>query len=190
MSKKYYAEYETLIEEAHNFHGGLCAGIILGTRMTMIGLERIGITDPKNADRKNLMVFTEIDRCCADAITALTGCRPGKRTMKVYDYGKMAATFLNLETGKAVRVSTKGRNKEHEKKNSEVPDFSKIPEEDLFFVIDVEVPLKPEDMPGRPLRRVTCDSCGESIMDARDIEQNGETLCRPCSQKINYYTAV
>lgn len=190
MGKKYYAEYETLIEEARNFHGGVCAGIILGTRMTMIGLERIGITDPKNADRKKLMVFVEIDRCCADAITALTGCRPGKRTMKVYDFGKMAATFLNLETGKAARVSTKGRRKQQGAEKGEMPDFSKLPEEDLFFVADVEVPLKPEDMPGRPLRRVTCDSCGESIMDARDVEENGETLCRPCWQKKNYYIAA
>ncbi len=190
MSKKYYADYETLIEEARNFHGGLCAGIILGTRMTMIALDRIGITDPKNSDRKKLIVFVEIDRCCADAITALTGCRPGKRTMKVYDYGKMAATFLNLETGKAVRVSTKGRRKNRPGEETEMPDFSKIPEEDLFFVSDVEVPLNPEDMPGRPLRRVTCAACGESIMDARDVEENGETFCRPCSQKKNYYTAV
>ncbi|MBN1906979.1 MAG: TraR/DksA C4-type zinc finger protein [Deltaproteobacteria bacterium] len=187
MEKRYFADYETCITEAKNLHGGVCAGIVLGTRMTMIGLERIGITDPKNADRKKLMVFVEIDRCCADAITALTGCRPGKRTMKVYDYGKMAATFLNLETGKAVRVSTKGKRKQQGGEGGEMPDFSKIPEEDLFIVKDVNVSLKPEDMPGKPLRRVVCASCGEGIMDARDVEENGETICRPCSQKKNYY---
>lgn len=190
MEKEHYGDYETLIEEAKNFHGGVCAGIILGTRMTMIALKRIGISDPKGADRKKLMVFVEIDRCCADVITALTGCRPGKRTMKVYDYGKMAATFLNLETKKAVRVSTKGKRKQEENAKGEMPDFSKIPEEELFIVKDVEVPLRPEDMPGRPLRRVICNCCGEGIMDARDIGQNGEILCRPCFEKKNYYVAA
>ncbi len=187
MEKKYYQDYETCIAEAKAFHGSVCAGIVLGTRMTMIGLERIGITDPKNADKKKLIVFVEIDRCCADAITALTGCRPGKRTRKVYDFGKMAATFHNLETGKSVRVSTKGRRKDQEKQGSEMPDFSKVPEEDLFIVKDVKVHLKPENMPGRPLRRVICASCGEGIMDARDVEENNETLCMPCSQKKYYY---
>jgi formylmethanofuran dehydrogenase subunit E len=107
MKQYHLGDYETLVAEAGRFHGSICDGIKTGTRMAMSGLERIGIADPRGADRKKLMVFVEIDRCCTDAIMALTGCRPGKRTMKVREYGKMAATFINLETEKAVRVSVK-----------------------------------------------------------------------------------
>lgn len=185
MDRPYFDTYENLVAQAGAFHGGFCAGIGIGTRMTMIGLQRIGITDPKGADRKKLMVFVEIDRCCTDAIMALTGCRPGKRTMKIHDFGKMAATFINLETGRAVRVATK--RKENDAAKDGMPDFATAAAETLFSITDVQVPLRPEDMPGRPLRRVSCDCCGESIMDCREIEGQGRTLCRPCYEKKNYY---
>ena len=93
MEANYFDTYENLVQQAGAFHGDICHGIKIGTRMTMSGLRRIGVSDPKGADRKKLMVFVEIDRCTTDAIMALTGCRPGKRTMKIRDYGKMAATF-------------------------------------------------------------------------------------------------
>jgi formylmethanofuran dehydrogenase subunit E len=187
MSVPSAASYETLVEEAGKFHGDICAGISIGTRMTMSGLERIGITDPKGADRKKLIVFVEIDRCCTDAIMALTGCRPGKRSMKIYDYGKMAATFINLESGKAVRVAMRDSRETSDAKPRELPDFAKASEADLFSITEVTVPLRPEDLPGKPLRRVPCSRCGERIMDGREIEHENESLCRPCFEKRNYY---
>lgn len=102
-------DFETCLKEAQAFHGGACAGIIIGTRMAILGLQKIGITDPKGADKKDLIVYIEMDRCASDAISAVTGCRPRKRTMKIFDHGKMAATFVNLKTGKAVRVRAKNR---------------------------------------------------------------------------------
>jgi len=177
--------YETLLSEAGNFHGDICPGIQIGTRMTMCGLRSIGIDDPKGTDKKKLMVFVEIDRCATDAIMALTGCRPGKRTMKVRDYGKMAATFINLESGKAVRVATAISKKEPG--NNALPDFTKVPDEDLFSITPVEVPLRPEDLPGKPLRRLQCSNCGETVMDGREVEVSGKTLCRPCSEGNRYY---
>jgi formylmethanofuran dehydrogenase subunit E len=146
---EYFGEYETLVAEAGKFHGDICAGIEIGTRMTMTGLKRIGITDPKGADRKNLIVFVEIDRCCTDAIMALTGCRPGKRSMKIRDYGKMAATFINLETGKAVRVAMKKKAQPNEG-NGEKPDFAGASEEELFSIMDVEVPCGPKTFRENP----------------------------------------
>lgn len=175
-------QYATLLAEAGAFHGDVCAGIEIGTRMTMCGLRKVGILDPKGADRKKLMVFVEIDRCATDAIMALTGCRPGKRTMKVLDYGKMAATFVNLETEKAVRVAI-NRKKEEE----DNPDFGTLSEEELFSITEVNVPLRPEDLPGKPLRRCQCTRCGENIMDGREVESQGETLCKPCFERKNYY---
>jgi formylmethanofuran dehydrogenase subunit E len=100
-------DFKKCLENAKAFHGDLCAGITIGTRMSILGLKTIGIDDPKGKNRKGIIVFVETDRCVTDAILVTTGCHPGKRTMKILDYGKMAATFVNLKTGKAVRVNVK-----------------------------------------------------------------------------------
>lgn len=185
MSNLTMENYAALRDEAGAFHGHLCAGIESGTRMSICGLQRIGISDPKGADRKKLLVFVEIDRCATDAIMAMTGCRPGKRNMKIMDYGKMAATFVNLESGKAVRLVSKS------KKNADgtriMPDFETVSDEELFSIMEVNVPLRPEDLPGKPVRSVQCESCGENILDGREIEQGGVTLCKPCFAKESYY---
>src|SRR6195952_4520350 len=98
---------DELLKEAEIAHGHLCAGQILGVRMAMLGCERLGIEEPKGKDRKRLVTFVEIDRCATDAIAVVTGCRLGKRALKFRDWGKMAATFLDLQSGKAVRVAAK-----------------------------------------------------------------------------------
>lgn len=177
--------YARLLEEAGRFHGDVCRGIRIGTRMTMAGLREIGITAPKGADRKDLIVFVEIDRCATDAIMALTGCRPGKRTMKVLDYGKMAATFVNLRTGTAVRVAAR---EDGPDKDADPALLATIPDEALFRLTPVAVPLRPEDLPGRPVRACLCARCGESVLDGREIVSGGETLCRPCFEGRRYYS--
>ncbi|MDR1726966.1 MAG: FmdE family protein [Acidobacteriota bacterium] len=178
--------YEGLLAEAGAFHGDICGGIRIGTRMTMCGLRHLGIGDPRGADKKKLMVFVEIDRCATDAIMALTGCRPGKRSMKVKDYGKMAATFVNLETNRAVRVVPTDANRRPTADGGE-PDLAKMSDEELFRVLDVEVPLPPEDLPGKPVRRAVCARCGEDVLDGREVEAAGETLCHPCFERRDYY---
>ncbi len=182
--KEHENDFPGLLEIAGNFHGDICGGIELGTRMTMRGLTQIGISDPVGEDRKKLIVFVEIDRCATDAIMALTGCRPGKRTMKICDYGKMAATFINLDSGQAVRVAARARNKPG---NGQRVDFSLLSDEELFSVNEVEVDLKPEDLPGLPVRSTSCSSCGESVLDGREIERGESVLCRSCSAGIAYY---
>src|SRR5947208_12921191 len=92
------------LRDAEAAHGHLCAGQVLGVRMAIAGLSRLGIADPRGADRKRLITYVEIDRCATDAIMVVTGCRPGKRALKLLDYGKMAATFCDLTSGRAVRI--------------------------------------------------------------------------------------
>jgi len=183
--------YEDCLKEAAALHGDACMGIQLGTRMTMSALPRIGIHDPKGADRKKLIVFVEIDRCATDAIMAITGCRPGKRSMKVLDYGKMAATFINLETGKAVRVCPNPTMKKlGPQADGTILEVGEIPEEELLWIKEVEVTLRPEDLPGKPLRTCLCGKCGEKIMDGREVEDNGQLICRPCHQQSHYYRVI
>ena len=184
MDNHHIGHYTVLLDEAITFHGHVCGGIESGTRMAICGLQRIGISDPKGVDRKKLMVFVEIDRCATDAIMSVTGCRPGKRTMKIMDYGKMAATFINLESGKAVRVVSKPR------KEGDMPDFSAVADDELFFITEVQVPLRPEDMPGRPVRTAQCDSCGEKILDGRETGHQGKILCKPCLTQSSYFVPL
>src|SRR5919204_1322620 len=95
---------DELLREAEVAHGHLCAGQVLGVRLAMLGLQKLGIEDPHGKDRKRLVTFVEIDRCATDAVGVVTGCRLGKRALKFRDWGKMAATFVDVEAGKGDRV--------------------------------------------------------------------------------------
>lgn len=182
------------LEQAKEFHGDACGGIQMGTRMAIRGMKAIGINDPHGEDRKDLMVIVEIDRCPTDAILAVTGCHPGKRTMKILDLGKMAATFINLKTNRAVRVYAKNRQGDEIKTREMIEnqpmtdDFAVLSDDELFAVTEVKVHLNPEDMPGRPVRSVPCASCGERVLDMKDVEIDGRFYCRPCAEKKSYYT--
>src|SRR2546423_10430960 len=103
---------EQYLREAELAHGHLCAGQVLGRRMALAGLSRLGIRDPRGADRKRLVTYVEIDRCATDAVMVVTGCRLGKRALKFLDWGKMAATFVDLVSGRAIRVSARESSKE------------------------------------------------------------------------------
>jgi formylmethanofuran dehydrogenase subunit E len=182
-------DFETCLSQAAAIHGDVCAGITIGTRMAIAGLRSIGIEDPKGRDRKNIMVFVEVDRCATDAIMAITGCQPGKRTMKIYDYGKMAATFLNLATGKAVRITVREKDREGDPADprARASLYGTIPENDLLDIHEVRPALAPQDMPGPPVSVVKCDVCGERIMDKREVSKEGRTMCRPCFAGARYY---
>jgi formylmethanofuran dehydrogenase subunit E len=176
--------FRALEAEAGAFHGHLCPGISIGVRMTLAGLKAVGIADATGADRKKLIVFTEIDRCASDAIMCLTGCRPGKRSMKVMDYGKMAATFINLETGKAVRLAAVPRDPNEDQSKW---DFGAIPDGKIFSVSEVEVTLSPCDLPGKPVSQALCARCGETVLDGREVQVGNETVCKPCAGGKDYY---
>jgi formylmethanofuran dehydrogenase subunit E len=191
------ADFEALLEGSVKVHGHLCAGQVLGVRMSILGLREIGITDPKGNDRKNVIVFVEMDRCATDAVQSVTGCSLGHRTMKFMDYGKMAVTFVNLRTGKAVRVvageESRDKAKTHfpsieDKYRAQLEAYKVMSVEDLFEVMEVKVALRPEDMPGRPLRRVRCEACGEHVQDMREVYRDGKPLCVSCAEG-GYYEA-
>jgi formylmethanofuran dehydrogenase subunit E len=181
---------EELLERAEKSHGHMCAGQVLGVRMALLGCEKIGITDPRGAERKNLIVYVEIDRCAADAINTVTGCRLGKRTLKYHDYGKLAATFLNLKTGEAIRVVALDSAREaadedfpeiENRYHRQLMAYKVLPDARLFKTERVSVSLPPQDQPGRPLSRVTCEVCEEGINDSREVIKDGRTLCRACA---------
>jgi len=139
-------------------HGHMCPGQVLGIRMAMLGLGSIGIDDPVK-DRKRLLTFVEIDRCATDAVSLVTGCRLGKRSLKFLDYGKVAATFVNVETGRAVRVVARDDSRAKAKamfpaltdsSQAQLEAYKLMENEDLFNLEAVRVKLKPEDLPDAP----------------------------------------
>jgi formylmethanofuran dehydrogenase subunit E len=201
-------DFDTMLREAEVAHGHLCAGQVLGVRMAMLGLSRLGIADPRGADRKRLVTYLEIDRCATDAIGVVTGCRLGKRALKLRDWGKMAATFVDLkpEDGslqRAIRIAARESSKERARelfpeslyphlqgKNAQqMHAYREMPDADLFTEQWVHVPLHPREMPGYKSARIACAACGEGINYDREIILEGRILCRGCADPASrYYT--
>jgi formylmethanofuran dehydrogenase subunit E len=186
------------LRDAEQAHGHLCAGQVLGVRLAMLGLEKLGIEDPRGKDRKRLVTFVEIDRCATDAVAVVTGCRLGKRALKFRDWGKVAATFVDTTTGEGVRIvareSSKGlaraMHPEIESKNQQqMLAYREMPDADLFDVQRVRVELPAEEFPGYKGERVVCESCGEGINFRREVSRDGRVLCRACAGE-RYYQII
>src|SRR4051794_39312174 len=154
--------------------------------MALHGLEQLGLDDPTGRHRKRLVTYVEIDRCATDAIGVVTGCRLGKRALKFRDWGKMAATFCDLENGRAIRVAAKESSKQRakemfpefaDKNQQQMHAYREMPVPDLFTDQWVKVAIGPEDLPGFKGPRITCDECGEGINFSREVIRDGRTLC-------------
>jgi formylmethanofuran dehydrogenase subunit E len=176
------------LELAAQTHGHLCAGQVLGVRLAMLGLRELGIDDPI-AERKRIVTYVEIDRCVTDAVALVAHCRLGKRALKFRDWGKVAATFVDLKTGRAVRIAAKESSKqaaremfpEMAKDAGQQKAYAQLDDEILFDKKWVKVEVQPEDLPGFKGPRVICAECGEGINFKREVTRNGVTLCRSCA---------
>jgi formylmethanofuran dehydrogenase subunit E len=188
-------DFKILLEKGRDFHGEVCPGIIIGTRIAIAGMRELGM-DPFERNR-DLMVYVEIDRCMADAVQAVTGITMGHRTLKYKDYGKFAATFVDLATKKAVRVSAMERPRTDQSSetrgNRSRPDMkdmakklSCVPEEELLIIEEVKVDVQEHDIPGFPKFRAYCEECGDRVLDRREVILNGKTLCRACADGPYY----
>ena len=187
--------FDEYLLDAEQAHGHLCAGQVLGVRLAMFGLKKLGIDDPHVKDRKRLVTFVEIDRCATDAIGVVTGCRMGKRALKFRDWGKMAATFVDVSAGKAIRIaareSSKARARElypeiENKNQQQMHAYREMPDEELFSTEWVKVELPPEEFPGYKGERIVCDECGEGINFRREVRREGKIYCRGCAGEKYY----
>jgi formylmethanofuran dehydrogenase subunit E len=187
--------FDEYLRDAEQAHGHLCAGQVLGVRLAMLGLQKLGIDDPHGKDRKRLVTFVEIDRCATDAVGVVTGCRLGKRALKFRDWGKVAATFVDVANGKAVRIAAKESSKalarrlhpEVESKNEQqMLAYREMSDDDLFATQWVKVDLPPEEFPGYKGERIACEACGEGINFRREVWREGKVLCRSCAGESYY----
>jgi formylmethanofuran dehydrogenase subunit E len=193
--------FDELLAMAEAAHGHLCAGQILGVRMAMLGCQRLGIDEPRGRDRKRLVTFVEIDRCATDAIGVVTGCRLGKRALKFRDWGKMAATFIDLAPqgltqSRAIRIVARESSKElartlhpeiDSKNQQQMLAYREMPDADLFTEEWVRVALPPKEFPGYKSGRLACAQCGEGINYDRFVERDGQRLCRACANPEERY---
>jgi formylmethanofuran dehydrogenase subunit E len=185
------------LEKSSRHHSHLCPRQILGVRLGLLGMKALGFDEPPA--KKRLLVIVESDGCFADGVTAATDCTVGHRTLRVEDYGKTAAVFVDTVTGQAVRVAPAldVRQKAYvyapdEPRHyfAQMQAYQIMPDDEMFTVIEVQLKTTVETILSRPGVRVNCDLCGEEIMNEREIHHEGLTLCRACTGDSYYHLPV
>lgn len=183
--------FNLLLEKSAAAHGHLCPGQVVGVRMAMLGCRLIGLTHPTRRDQiKKLLVYVEMDRCTADAVAHVSGVKLGRRSLKFMDYGIMAATFVNLETDRTFRIISTEESRDlcdiyapelEEKSKKQILAYKRMPDSVLFRVQKVQVQVRDVDLPGPTRLKVTCTRCGQVVRDGRQVDKDGQTLCKPCA---------
>ncbi len=177
------------LNRAVSFHGHLCLGQVLGVHLAERGMEVIRTTDPNE-----IIVYVENDRCIADAIQIITGTRLGRRSMKLVNYGKMAATFINTRTGDAYRVWVSGKvnemigeiSSDMQEREMQYKTVLESCSDDIVSVQRVSVDIPGWEMPGKPQRIVICNRCKEKVMDGKDVLHDDGPLCMACAGNPYY----
>ena len=169
----------------------MCPGQVIGVRMAMLGCELIGLDNPSQLPQiKSLIVYVEIDRCATDAIAFVTGARLGRRSLKFVNNGIMAATFVNLDGGKAFRVRSRETSRDvvasyapgiEDKRMQQLEAYKMMPQDVLFDVQAVKVDVPYNDMPGPTRFKAECAACGVIVRDKKEVSKNGRVLCRICA---------
>jgi formylmethanofuran dehydrogenase subunit E len=186
-----------LLEKSMQDHDHLCPRQILGVRLGLAGIHALGFNEPPI--KKQLLVISETDGCFADGVSAATGCTIGHRTLRVEDYGKVAATFVDTKSGHAIRVAPRLDIREracafeqNEPRHyyAQMQAYQLMPEEEMFAVQEVVLNSAIEQIVSRPGLRINCDVCGEEVMNERETVRNGLTLCRACAEGGYYQSSV
>lgn len=174
-------------------HGRLCPRQVLGVRIGAAGAAALNLEVPRT-DRR-LLVLVETDGCFADAVEVITGCSLGHHTLRLEDVGKIAATFVDVPTGRAIRVAPRAGIRElaaeyapHQPRRyyQQLDGYQAIADEDLLTINEVEVSFDLEALLGRPGVRTNCSVCHEEIVNGREQLVKGLPLCQPCAGNSYY----
>ena len=192
-------DFESLLKNSAAAHGHLCPGQVVGVRMAMLGCRLIGLDEPTRHDQiKKLIVYVEMDRCTADAVANVTGVKLGRRSLKFVDYGIMAATFVNLDTGEAFRVISTEEARSLapsyapeivQKYPQQLEAYKRMPDCVLFRVQRVRIAVPDEDLPGPTRYKTTCSRCGQVVRDRREVIKDGRIFCKPCLDDVYFSDA-
>lgn len=192
-------KFAELLASSAEAHGHLCPGQAVGVRMALLGLKLLGWDVPLTLERlKKLLVYVEMDRCAADSVAHVTGVKLGRRSLKFKDYGIMAGTFVNLETGEAYRVLSTEESRDlaplyapevEGKYSQQLEAYKRMPDSVLFKVFEVEVEISEYDLPGPTRKKATCTRCYQVVRDNREVMVDGEPLCLICAGRAYFRDA-
>ena len=184
-------DFETLLKGSATAHGHLCPGQVIGVRMAMLGCRLIGLDNPSAMPQiKKIIVYVEMDRCATDAIGYVTGVRLGRRSLKFIDNGIMAATFVNLETGRAFRIVSTETSRDlacrmmpeiDDLRQQQLEAYKAMDDSQLFTITEVKVNVPASDMPGPTQFKAVCQRCGIVVRDKKEVFKNNMILCRNCA---------
>jgi formylmethanofuran dehydrogenase subunit E len=185
-----------LLAETAALHPYLCPRQVLGVRIGMLAGKRLKLDLPQ-AD-KRMFTIVETDGCFSDGVAVATGCRVGRRTLRVEDYGKVAATFVDTSTSCALRISPRREARQlaleyapeaRDKWEAMLLGYQRMPDEVLFCTAPVTLTLAFDRIISRPELRAICEECGEEIMNGREVTLGGRGLCASCAGN-SYYTRL
>ena len=190
------AALKEMLARTAAMHKHLCPRQVLGVRMGLVAAGLFPFELPQK--NKRLLAFVETDGCFADGVSAATGCTLGHRTMRLVDYGKVAVTFADTETGRAVRLSTLATVRKlaaasapeaANRWQAQLAAYQTLPAGQMFRVREVRLNLDLAAVVGAPRPRLACAACGEEILNQRAVEKDGRTLCMSCAGE-SYWSAA
>ena len=184
---------ESLLAKSAEKHHHLCPREILGVRMGLVAGKALGMDVPRHD--KKMLVLVETDGCFISGVEASSGCSVNRRTMRVIDLGRIAATFIHIKSGQAVRVAPRLDIRERAKLYA--PDtrrryfamlkgYQRMPDDELLSVQPIELTVSVKELLSRPGIRVNCQLCGEEVINERELIRDGVTLCRACAGDAYY----
>lgn len=184
------------LEALKPLHDHICPRQVLGTRIGLYAASLLDIALPQTD--KRVFCFVETDGCFVDGITVSTGCSLGHRTMRLMDYGKVAATFVDTRNQRGFRIWPQPTARETAKCyapnaadswHAQLDGYQVMPTCELLCAQAIELTISLQALISRPGMRVVCTRCGEEIMNQREVIRDGEILCIPCSQR-GYWQVV
>jgi len=184
-----------LLSQTESLHRHLCPRQVLGTRIGLLAGQWLGLNLPQNQGDKRLFAFVETDGCFADGLSVATGCWLGHRTLRLMDYGKVAATLVDTKLGNAVRIVPRAgcRTRAYDyvpdtrsRWQAQLEAYQVMPDDELLTAVPVTLTVDLEAVISRPGRRVNCQVCGEEILNEREVIYDGSIFCQACAGGAYY----
>jgi formylmethanofuran dehydrogenase subunit E len=183
-----------LLAQSASRHSHLCPRQVLGVRIGLAGAGLLNLEAPRGD--KRLLVIAESDGCFADGLEVAAGVSVGHRTLRLEDYGKIAATFVDTHTGLAFRLAPRldvrqrawgyAPAGETRRYFAQLMAYQAMPLEELVSVQPVALNTPIAQLLSRPGVRANCAVCGEEIINERQVLLDGQPFCRACAGQAYY----
>lgn len=184
-----------LLNQSSARHEHLCPRQVLGVRLGMLAAQKLKLELPQTD--KRVLTIVETDGCFADGVEVATGCSVGHRTLRVEDYGKVAATLVDTLTGQTIRIAPRGEARSAAREyaptarnrwEAQLIGYQRMPIDELFTIEEVRLNTPIETIVSHAGRKAVCAQCGEEIINGREIVSEGKVWCKACWVGA-YYTS-